>query len=92
VRFDLVGGLAWDVAAVFSQTLNKSSTPSTNPDTGLGGSTMLGVEGDTKVTLTSDEGFSAWVAAGVFQPFAAFDGSGPTTRAWTLKLGMAARF
>jgi uncharacterized protein (TIGR04551 family) len=92
LRFDLVGGLAWDVAAVFSQTLNKSSTPSTNPDTGLGGSTMLGVEGDTKVTLTSDEGFSAWVAAGVFQPFAAFDGSGPTTRAWTLKLGMAARF
>jgi uncharacterized protein (TIGR04551 family) len=92
LRVDVVGGIAWDVAAVFSQALNKRSTPGTSPDTGLGGSSMLGVEGDTKVTLTSEEGFSAWLAAGVFQPFAAFDGAGSTSRAWTLKLGMAARF
>ena len=92
LRVDIVGGLAWDVAAVISQALKKSSTPSTDVESGSGGSTLLGVEGDTKLTLTSDEGFSAWVAGGVFQPFAAFDRAGATSRAWTLKLGLAARF
>ncbi len=92
IRVDIVGGLAWDAAAIFSQTLNKSSTPSTVPENGTGGSTMLGIEGDTKLTLTSDEGFSAWGAAGVFQPLSAFDGAGNLSRAWTLRFGLAARF
>jgi uncharacterized protein (TIGR04551 family) len=92
LRVDVVGGLAWDLWVVFSQALAKSSTPSTSPATGSGGSAMLGVEGDTKLTLTSEEGFSAWLAGGVFQPFAAFDGAGATSRAWTLKFGLAARF
>jgi len=92
LRVDVVGGLAWDLWAVFSQALAKTSTPSTTPETGTGGSTMLGIEGDTRLTLTSEEGFSAWVAGGVFQPLAAFDGAGATSRAWTLKFGLAARF
>jgi uncharacterized protein (TIGR04551 family) len=92
LRVDVVGGLAWDLAVVFSQALNKSSTPSTTPDAGAGGSTMLGLEGDTKLTLTSEEGFSAWLSGGVFQPLAAFDGAGSVNRAWTLKFGLAARF
>jgi uncharacterized protein (TIGR04551 family) len=92
VRVDIVGGLAWDLWAVFSQSLTRSSTPSTSPETGLGGSTMLGIEGDTRLTLTSDEGFSAWGAAGVFQPLSAFDGAGSLSRAWTLRFGLAARF
>ena len=92
VRFDVVGGLSWESAAIFSQALNKRSTPSTNAENGSGGSTMLGVEADTKLTLTSEEGFSAWVAGGVFQPFGAFDGAGTLSRAWTAKLGLAARF
>jgi uncharacterized protein (TIGR04551 family) len=92
LRVDIVGGLAWDLAGIFSQSLYKSSSPSTNPDTGAGGSTMLGIEADTRLTLTSDEGFSAWGAAGVFQPLSAFDGAGSVTRAWTLKFGLAARF
>jgi len=93
LRVDVVGGVAWDLWAVFSQALAKTSTPSTNPENGAGGSTMLGVEGDTRLTLTSEEGFSAWLAGGVFQPFAAFDGAGSSTsRAWTLKFGLAARF
>ena len=92
LRVDVLTGIAWDVAAVFSQAINKRSTPGTNAVTGLGGSTLLGVEADTKVTLSTEEGLSAWLAAGVFQPFAAFDGAGSTSRAWTLKLGMAARF
>jgi uncharacterized protein (TIGR04551 family) len=92
LRVDVLTGVAWDVAAVLSQAIDKRSTPSTVANTGLSGSTMLGVEGDTKLTLTTEEGFSAWVAAGVFQPLGAFDGAGSITRAWTLKLGMAARF
>jgi uncharacterized protein (TIGR04551 family) len=92
LRVDIVSGLAWDFATIFSQSLYKSSSPSTNPDTGAQGSTLLGVEADTKLTLTSDEGFSAWGAAGVFQPLSAFDGAGATSRAWTLKFGLAARF
>jgi uncharacterized protein (TIGR04551 family) len=92
LHVDIVSGLAWDFATIFSQSLYKSSTPSTNPDTGAGGSTLLGLEADTKLSLSSDEGFSAWGAAGVFQPLAAFDGAGSTSRAWTLKFGLAARF
>jgi uncharacterized protein (TIGR04551 family) len=92
LRVDVLNGIAWDVAAVFSQALSKRSTPSANPDTGMAGSSLLGVEADTKVTLSTEEGFSTWLAAGVFQPLGAFDGAGSTSRAWTLKLGMAARF
>ena len=92
VRVDIVGGLAWDVAAIFSQSLNNSSSPASDPNTGAGGSALMGLEGDTKLTLTSDEGFSAWGAAGVFQPLSAFDGAGSLSRAWTLKFGLAARF
>ena len=98
IKVDIVGGLAWEFAAIFSRSLHGSSTPSASPDTGLGGSANLGLEGDTKLTLTSDEGFTAWGAAGVFQPFGAFDGTSagvnlPSTgRAWTLRFGLAARF
>jgi uncharacterized protein (TIGR04551 family) len=92
LHVDLIGGLAWDVAAIFSQSLYASSTPSSLPNTGAGGSTTLGIEGDTILTLTSDEGFSAWGAAGVFQPLAAFEGAGTISRAYTLKFGLAARF
>jgi uncharacterized protein (TIGR04551 family) len=92
LRVDIVGGLAWDVAAIFSQSLDNSSSPATDPNTGAGGSALMGLEGDTKLTLTSDEGFSAWGAAGVFQPLSAFDGAGTLSRAWTLKFGLAARF
>ncbi len=92
LRVDIVGGLAWDLAAVFSQSLTASSSPAASPVNGSGGSTMLGVELDTKFSLTSDEGFSTWGAAGVFQPLAAFDGAGATSRAWTLRFGLAARF
>ncbi len=92
LRVDVLDGLAWELAAIFSQSLYKSSSPSTNVETGAGGSTLLGLEADTRLTLTSDEGFSAWGAAGVFQPLSAFDGAGTVTRAWTLKFGLAARF
>jgi uncharacterized protein (TIGR04551 family) len=92
LKVDIFGGLAWEVAGILSRSLNRTSAPSTNPNTGAGGSALLGVEGDTKLSITTDEGFTAWGAAGVFQPFGAFDGAGSTTRAWTLKFGMAARF
>lgn len=92
LRVDILSGLAWDLSAIYSQSLYKSSTPSTNADSGAGGSTALGLELDTKLTLTSDEGFSAWGAAGMFQPLGAFDGAGSVSRAWTAKFGLAARF
>jgi uncharacterized protein (TIGR04551 family) len=92
IHVDIFSGLAWEFAAIFSQSLTRSSSPATNPDTGAGGSTLLGLEGDTNLTLTSDDGFSVWGAAGVFQPLSAFDGAGATSRAWTLKFGVAARF
>jgi uncharacterized protein (TIGR04551 family) len=92
IHVDIVGGLAWELATIFSQSLTRTSAPSANPDTGAGGGTLLGLEGDTKVTLTSDDGFTAWGAAGVFQPLSAFDGAGGGSRAWTLKFGLAARF
>jgi uncharacterized protein (TIGR04551 family) len=92
IKVDLVSGLAWDSAFIFSRTLTATSTPSANPDTGAGGSQNLGLEGDTTLTLTSDEGFTAWGALGVFQPMGAFDGAGTVGRAWTLRFGLAARF
>jgi uncharacterized protein (TIGR04551 family) len=92
VHVDIVGGLAWELDTILSHAMFASSTPSTNPDTGAGGSGWLGVEADTRLTLTSDEGFTAWGAAGVFQPLGGFDGGGSTGRAWTLRFGLAARF
>jgi uncharacterized protein (TIGR04551 family) len=92
IRVDIASGLAWEMATIFSQSLTRSSSPATNPDNGSGGSTLLGLEADTKLTLTSDDGLTAWGAAGVFQPLAAFDGAGGASRAWTLRFGLAARF
>jgi uncharacterized protein (TIGR04551 family) len=92
IRVDILSGLAWEFATIFSRTLHASSTPSADPNTGAGGSANLGLEADTKLTLTSDDGFTAWGAMGVFQPMGAFDGAGSTSRAWTLRFGLAARF
>jgi uncharacterized protein (TIGR04551 family) len=92
IRVDILTGLAWEFDFILSRALTASSTPSTDPNTGTGGSPWLGLEGDTKLTLTSDDGLTAWGAAGFFQPFGGFDGAGTTGRAWTLRFGLAARF
>jgi uncharacterized protein (TIGR04551 family) len=92
IKVDIFSGLAWETAAILSRALNRTSTPSTNPSTGDGGSFLLGFEADTKLSFTTDEGFSTWGAAGMFQPLGAFDGAGSISRAWTLRFGMAAKF
>jgi uncharacterized protein (TIGR04551 family) len=92
IKVDIFSGLAWEMAGLLSRSLNKTSTPSTDPNTGGNGSALLGIEADTKLSFTTDDGFSTWGAAGMFQPLGAFDGVGSISRAWTLRFGMAAKF
>jgi uncharacterized protein (TIGR04551 family) len=97
MRWDILAGLALDAQLVYSQAMYSESTPSSVSDATTGaltknGLTPLGLELDTKLSYTGDDGFSAWLAYGVLQPLDGFNGAGSTTRAHFLQLGLVARF
>jgi uncharacterized protein (TIGR04551 family) len=89
LRWDIFAGLALEEQLIYSQSLDPKSTPS-GSDTGRGHA-PLGVELDSKLSFTADDGFNAWFAWGVLQPLDGF-GPGGLKRAHTLQLGLAARF
>ena len=90
LRWEILSGLALDAQLVYSQAMYASSTPSA---TALGtGKKPLGVELDTKVDYSTDDGFGAWLQYGVLFPLGGFDGSGGLTRAHAFRAGVALRF
>lgn len=89
LRWDIVSGLALDAAVIYSQAVYSQSTPSSS-QTG-NGQGPLGLELDTKLSFTGDEGFAAWLQYGVLQPL---DGLGPgsLSRAHAFRAGVAIKF
>jgi uncharacterized protein (TIGR04551 family) len=105
VRWDILPGLRFDGAVIYSQAMDGGSTPSavavdvTSTDLSgpalayklqRAGSKPLGIEVDGKLSLDAGDGFVAWGEGGVLQPLA---GLGPSvTRGWALAFGFAAKF
>jgi len=89
VRWDIVSGLALDASVIYSQAVSSRSTPSAS-QTG-NGQGPLGIELDTKLSYTGDEGFAAWLQYGVLQPLDGF-GPGSLSRAHAFRAGLAIRF
>jgi uncharacterized protein (TIGR04551 family) len=90
VRWDITNGLAFDGQIVYSQALDPSSTPSATSRTT--GNAPLGIELDTKLSYSSDDGVRAWLQYGLLQPLDAFSGAGSLTRAHALRVGVAIQF
>jgi uncharacterized protein (TIGR04551 family) len=90
LRWDVLSGLALDAQLVYSQALYGSSTPSATATSG--GNKPLGVEFDTKVAYTTDDGFASWLQYGVLFPLSGFDGAGSLTRGHALRAGLAIKF
>lgn len=102
IRWDVLPGLRFDGAAIYSQAMDAGSTPSAVAvDSGAtngnefklqkGGKKPLGLELDTKLTLDAGDGFVLWGETAVLQPFGGL-GPGASRRGWALSFGMAARF
>jgi len=90
VRWDVLSGLALDAQLVYSQALYGSSTPSATAT--REGNKPLGIEFDTKVAYTTDDGFASWLQYGVLFPLSGFDGAGSLTRGHALRAGLAIKF
>ncbi|HET8734525.1 MAG TPA: TIGR04551 family protein [Anaeromyxobacteraceae bacterium] len=99
IRWDILPGLTFDGAIIYSQMLNASGPDAAAVDPtnaagayslARGGSKPLGAEVDGKLTLDSGNGFAAWTEVGFLQPFGGL-GSG-LSRAWALGFGLAAKF
>lgn len=100
IRWDILPGLAFDGAIIYSQMLTGSGPDATAVDTtttagayslAKPGKKPLGAEVDGRLTLDSGNGFVAWTELGMLQPF---DGLGPgsLSRGWALGFGLAAKF
>jgi uncharacterized protein (TIGR04551 family) len=99
MRWTIVPGLNFDLAAIYSQAIYAQSTPSAtsveqNPLAGRGtfatGHKMLGAELDGTLRFDSGSGFQAWLSYGIFQPL---DGLGTSlSRANTIRTGLAVSF
>lgn len=97
VRWEILPGLAFDGAIVYSQALSSESTPSAVVDaTGAlvdPGSAPLGVEVDTALRYGSGDGLQVWAEWGVLQPLSGLESPGTKlSRAHFLQLGVAAKF
>jgi uncharacterized protein (TIGR04551 family) len=99
LRWDILPGLAFDTAVIYSMALYGESTPSAReaqfvegvliaPE--FKGDKALGIEGDVRLSYSSGDGFGAWVEWGVFQPL---DGMGKgLDRGHVLNAGLAIKF
>lgn len=101
LKWDLFPGLQLDIAVVYSQAMQSTSTPSAEEDGDEAtyetsatvvdkGNTPLGLELDTLLTYTSADGFSTWFSYGVLQPLPGLGNQ--LTRGHAMQLGFAARF
>jgi uncharacterized protein (TIGR04551 family) len=97
VRWDILPGLRFDGAAIYSQAMDGGSTPSavaspTNPLVlQKPGKKPLGIEFDGKLSLEGGDGFVAWGEVGVLQPLGGL-GPGSLSRGWVLSFGFAAKY
>lgn len=86
LRWDILPGLGFDFAAIYSQAMYGASTPSAKYK-------PLGLEFDGKLTYGTGDGFHAWLQYGLFQPFAGFNLEGKNLgRAHALEAGLAIKF
>ena len=96
LRWDILPGLALDLAVIYSRAMFSESTPSASGDaTNVtdAGSANLGVEGDAVLTYTSGDGFQLFGEWGVLQPLGGLESAGSSgSRAHFLSVGLAARF
>jgi len=95
LRWDILPGLAFDAAVVYSQALYAGSTPSAKDlivdvQAAAPGKKALGIEADTKLTYTSGDGFQLWAEWGVLQPLGGMGSD--LSRAHVLNVGLAAKF
>jgi len=90
LRWDVVSGLSYTGAVVYSQAIYGSSTPSATSATS--GNRALGIEIDNSLAYASDDGFHAWLNYGVLFPLSGFNGAGSLTRAHALRAGLAIKF
>ncbi len=99
-RWNILSGLVLDTSVLYAQAQVASSTPSSasvNPtaiesplDPAHKGKRPLGLELDTKLSLTPTRAFTGWVDLGFLKPL---DGMGSdTSMAWMIDFGLAARF
>jgi uncharacterized protein (TIGR04551 family) len=90
IRWDIVSGLAFDAAIIYSQAIYSTSTPSATENGD--GNSPLGLELDTKLSYTGDDGFSGWLQYGLLQPLDGFSGAGVGLgRAHAVRAGLALR-
>ncbi|HET7826407.1 MAG TPA: TIGR04551 family protein, partial [Anaeromyxobacter sp.] len=81
LRWDILPGLRFDAAVIYSQAMYGQSTPSAAGDGSAAdnlvnkGHAPLGLEADTQLTYTSGDGFQAWLQWGVLQPLSGFKGT-----------------
>ena len=98
LRWDMLPGLRFDAAVIYSRAIFSQSTPSSTgyPVTGEvadKGDPNLGVELDTGLTYTSGDGFQAFVQWGVLQPLGGLSyNDAKMSRAQFLSVGLAAKF
>jgi uncharacterized protein (TIGR04551 family) len=97
MRWDILPGLALDLAVIYSRAMFAESTPSSVGDGAFGlldeGSANLGIEGDAVLTYTSGDGFQLFGEWGVLQPLSGLESAGASgSRAHFLAVGLAARF
>jgi uncharacterized protein (TIGR04551 family) len=93
LRWDILPGLTFDAAVIYSRALVPESTPSASEPDGAGADASLGVEADGVLTYSSGDGFQAFGEWGVFQPMGglAFQGV-KLDRAHFLAFGIAVKF
>ena len=90
LKWEVVSGLTYTGALVYSQAIYGSSTPSAGSATS--GHRPLGLEVDNSLAYASDDGFHAWLNYGLLFPLDGFRGNGSLSRAHALRAGLAIKF
>ncbi len=103
LRWDILPGLRFDEAIIYSRAMYAQSTPSAKSDpsgsaygyTYLAGSgdANLGIELDAGLSYTSGDGFLGWVSYGMLQPLGGLSyNDAKMSRAQFLEVGLGAKF
>ena len=100
LRWDILPGLRFDEAIIYSRAMYAQSTPSAKEDPNHAGRYLsgsgdanLGIEFDTTLRYTSGDGFGGWLSWGLLQPFGGLSyNDAKRARAQYLELGLAAKF
>ncbi len=97
LHWDILPGLAFDGAIIYSRAMFAESTPSATADASGKlldkGSANLGIEADGILTYASGDGFHAFVEWGALQPLDGLEiGGAKPSRAHFFGVGLAAKF